>query len=76
MTRMTSKIARFASDFAQNLSIFSESQLDFSKITRFGSGSPTKSIAFFRLAPQNTNKTTRFFIKYINGDARKNTKKH
>ena len=46
---MTSKIARFASDFAPNLSIFS-------KITRFGCGSPTKIDRIFRLAPQNTNK--------------------
>ena len=46
---MTSKIARFASDFAQNLSIFS-------KINSIWLRFAHKIDRFFRLAPQNTNK--------------------
>jgi hypothetical protein len=75
MTRMTSKIARFASDFAQNLSIFSKvnSISPKSTRTRFGCGSPTESIAFFvwpLKTPTNKNATNSKI--HYDGDARKN----
>ena len=69
MTRMTSKIARFASDFAQNLSIFSKvnsispKSLDLVVIwLRFAH----RVDRFFCLASQNTNKNaTNSVFKYI-----------
>jgi hypothetical protein len=73
MTRMTSKIARFASDFAQNLSDFLQSQLDFSKITRFGCGSPTESIAFFVWPLKTPTKTRQTVFKYITMVTREKT---
>jgi hypothetical protein len=65
MTRMTSKIARFASDFAQNLSIFSKLNSISPKSLDLVAVRP-QSRSFFCLASQNTNKNaTNTVFKYI-----------
>ena len=74
MTRMTSKIARFASDLICPKSLdFLQSQLDFSKITRFGCGSPTESIAFFLWPLKTPTKTRQTVFKHITMVTREKT---
>ena len=69
MTRMTSKIAKNRSiriGFCPKSLDFLESQLDFSKITRFGCGSPTESIAFFVWPLKTPTKSKKRDKQYLN----------
>ena len=65
MTRMTSKIARFASDFAQNLSIFSKVNSISPKSLDLVAVRPqSRSLFLFGLSKQPT-KTRQTVLKYI-----------
>jgi hypothetical protein len=73
---MTSNIARFASNFAQNLAIFSKINSISPKSLDLVAVRPQNRSLFFVWPLKTLTKRRDFFIKYINGDARKNTKKH
>jgi hypothetical protein len=73
---MTSKIARFASDFAQNLSISSKINSISPKSLDLVAVRPQNRWLFFVWPLQTLTNDAKKIFKYINGDARKNTNKH
>ena len=73
MTRMTSKIARFASDFAQNLSIFSKVNSISPKSLDLVAVRPQSRSLFFVWPLKTPTKTRQTVFKYITMVTREKT---